>query len=292
MIDGKALISDDTQMTLFTAAGLLLIQDHRNEEEYLNAIARAYWEWFDTQTPFGSSGKRCTWLAEIPEMSHARAPGITCMEALRSGNVGTMDHPINDSKGNGGVMRVAPIGLFYDSDQLPLSEIDLRGAQAAAITHGHPLGYISAAGLVHIVQLLSHHEGITVLQAAEDMIETIPKLFPNQEAMCMKFCDLMRKAVQYAQGDLPDLPVIHILGKGAVGEEALAISIFCALRHENDFDAAMIASVNHGGDSDSTGAITGNILGAKLGIEAIPSKYTENLELMDAMKKMAKELAG
>ena len=57
------------------------------------------------------------------------------------------------------------------------------------------------------------------------------------------------------------------------------------------FDTAIIASVNHNGDSDSTGAITGNILGAYLGMDAIPAKYTEKLELIDVIKKVAANLA-
>ena len=57
-----------------------------------------------------------------------------------------------------------------------------------------------------------------------------------------------------------------------------------------DFDKALIASVNHKGDSDSTGAVTGNILGAKLGLAGIPEKYTGNLELKDVILRVADDL--
>lgn len=60
------------------------------------------------------------------------------------------------------------------------------------------------------------------------------------------------------------------LGVGWVGEEALAISVYCALKYQDDFKEAVIAAVNRNGDSDSTGAITGNILGAYLGLSRIP----------------------
>ena len=66
--------------------------------------------------------------------------------------------------------------------------------------------------------------------------------------------------------------------------------MFCALRYENDFDKAIIAAVNHNGDSDSTGALTGNILGAYLGFESIPEKYKTNLELYDTIIEIADDL--
>ena len=63
-----------------------------------------------------------------------------------------------------------------------------------------------------------------------------------------------------------------------MAEEALAIAVYCALRYENDFSAGIIASVNHDGDSDSTGAIAGNILGALCGYDMIDEKWKRNLQ--------------
>lgn len=83
---------------------------------------------------------------------------------------------------------------------------------------------------------------------------------------------------------------VMMLGPGWCGDEALAVAIYCALKYEHDFDKALIAAVNHGGDSDSTGAITGNILGAYLGLSAIPEKYIMNLELLDVITEIADDL--
>ena len=75
-----------------------------------------------------------------------------------------------------------------------------------------------------------------------------------------------------------------------MAEETLAIAIYCSLKYSDDFDKALIASVNHGGDSDSTGAVTGNIVGAYLGLKGIPLKYLAHLELRDVIFKIADEL--
>ena len=90
---------------------------------------------------------------------------------------------------------------------------------------------------------------------------------------------------------MPDLEGIHQLGEGWVADEALAIAVFCAVRYQNDFAAAIRAAVNHKGDSDSTGAICGNILGAWLGEEAVKQAFDLNcLELADVIRTIADDL--
>lgn len=294
LTNGKALISDDTQMTLFTAEGILLAKNPMNYTAYISGMFDAYQEWLRTQRFSRKVRKNRLWLADIKELNDRRAPGITCLNALERGEFGSIYEPINNSKGCGGVMRVAPIGLYYSPDEMEWQEIDTRGAQAAALTHGHPLGYISAAGLVHIVNLAMYRPEMSLLQIMEDMIEKVPVLFMDDDPEeCEIFKNLMRKAVDLATDNdiTDDLDAIHQLGEGWIGEEALAIAVYCALKHDNDFDAAMISSVNHNGDSDSTGAIAGNILGTYLGIDAIPDKYTENLELIDIIRKVAENLS-
>lgn len=115
------------------------------------------------------------------------------------------------------------------------------------------------------------------------------KLFPNAEHISY-FTTLMNRAVRLAGEDLDDLDAIHQLGQGWVAEETLAIAVYCAIKYETDFDKALIAAVNHEGDSDSTGAVTGNILGAKLGYDAIPQKYKNDLELHDVIVEIADDL--
>jgi ADP-ribosylglycohydrolase len=100
----------------------------------------------------------------------------------------------------------------------------------------------------------------------------------------------MKKAVSLSQSSIDDIEAIHSLGEGWVAEETLAIAIYCALKYSNNFKSAIIASVNHNGDSDSTGAVTGNILGAYLGLSAIPKQHLQNLELRDIIFELADDL--
>ena len=105
------------------------------------------------------------------------------------------------------------------------------------------------------------------------------------------FLKLIDKAIEYAkQKNINDLDAISSIGEGWVAEETLAIAIYCSLKYSNDFEKALIASVNHSGDSDSTGAVTGNILGAYLGLKGIPEKYLHNLELKEVILEIADDL--
>lgn len=289
LCDSVALISDDTQMTLFTANGILYDQ-WRTGTTPLAAIAQCYCDWYQTQT----DGKKATaaWLNNLPELNARRAPGNTCMSALHGGlyRLGSIDEPINLSKGCGGVMRVAPIGLMDETPGMSLDQIDLLGAQATALTHGHELGYIPSAMLVHIVHLLTHRPDMTIRAAVEDAKSATARLFPDAHHL-PRMLQLTDSALHLAdKPHIKDLDAIRTLGEGWVGEEALAIAIYCAAKYENEFEKAIIASVNHSGDSDSTGAVTGNILGAHLGLKAIPEKFLTSLELRDTIIDVADDL--
>jgi len=281
---GKAEITDDTQMTLFTAEGILRAQTRSHEKgiaHHPTVVFFAYMRWLHTQGEARVDDFAYVydgWLLELSELHVRRAPGNTCLSALRSKQLGTIEAPLNDSKGCGGVMRVAPAGLFY-----PLYAAFDMAAEFAALTHGHPSGYLSAGALAHLIALLI--EGQSLEPAVEQTIIKLGSYAGHEECT-----NRLRQAQALANGLLSDTDAITLLGGGWVGEEALAISVYCALKYPTDFRRALIAAVNHSGDSDSTGAITGNILGAYLGMEAIPSDWSTDVELSDKIVQIADDL--
>lgn len=294
--DGVAQISDDTQMTLFTATGLLLGTTRGMTRgimgTYPSYINYSYKDWYRTQTeryPLPEE-YHYSWLVNVPEMFSRRAPGITCLSAIENPAFGTIEEPINNSKGCGGVMRVAPVGLYFEGKRYSADEIDMMGAETAALTHGHSLGYIPAAALVHIIHLLSHNADITIPEAVEDMKKTVARLFADDKHL-QEFLKLTDRAVDLSKaGDIEDSDAVRELGQGWVAEETLAIAIYCSMKYSQDFDKALITSVNHSGDSDSTGAVTGNIVGAYLGMKGIPQRYLDKLELREVICEIADDL--
>ena len=293
--NGIAEISDDTQMTLFTATGLLLgITRARMRGISANPwdyVRYSYKDWYRTQTEkFPLDGYHYSWLDDVPELFSRRAPGNTCLSALASDKPGTIEEPINNSKGCGGVMRVAPVGLYCGRLYDDISTADYIGAETAALTHGHPLGYIPAAALTHIIAVIVHY-GYSIEKAVNSMMEEMRISKYPDDTHTNDFLSLIVTAMQLAKDrNIKDAEAISILGEGWVAEEALAIAVFCSLRYSDDFSKAITAAVNHSGDSDSTGAITGNIVGAYLGLHGIPDKYMKDLELKDIIMEIADDL--
>ena len=291
---GVAEISDDTQMTLFTATGLLVGTTRGMTRgimgDYADYIAYSYRDWYRTQAEEYPLPKEYhySWLVNVPELFHRRAPGNTCLSALEQGGNGTPENPINRSKGCGGIMRVAPIGLYFCDKQYTPEEIALIGAKAAALTHGHELGYIPAAMLTHIIARIAGY-GDSILEAVNDAMRVIPTLFSQAQHMD-ELLALLQNAIALSAERMDDLDAIRQLGGGWVAEETLAIAVYCALKHSDSFERGVIAAVNHDGDSDSTGAVAGNILGAALGFDAIPQKYLDKLELKDVILEIAEDL--
>lgn len=308
LVDGIAPISDDTQMTLFTANGILVGATRLamrgiggNPSTY---VPSSYQDWLLTQevtyeegktTKRFSKGRGVSWLLDVPELYSRRAPGNTCLSALKMRRKGFDDDflnsPINHSKGCGGIMRVAPLGLHYEPHSYEwLSVLQKTAAELSAITHGHDLGYIPSAVLVQIInQIVYPLEEKNLKQIVIDAKDVAMKLFEDEQHI-VELGELIDKAIELSENDLDDLENIRYLGEGWVAEETLAIAIYCSLKYQDDFSKGIIAAVNHSGDSDSTGAVTGNILGALVGYENIENKWKEKLELKNVILEMADDL--
>lgn len=289
---GKAIVSDDTQMTLYTACGLL--NAPRRQMTYLASIKRAYMEWLSTQdSDFVLSSEPNCWVTNVPEMHHRRAPGMTCLSSLKL--IARRLKPNNRSKGCGGVMRIAPIPLYGAvQGRMTIDEADRLASDAAEITHQHPLGVLPAALMAHLVYRIMQDEATTpeLFQGyVAEGIERLRALFPHLLRDIDYLARLVHAAVTLAGNDRPDVENIELhIGQGWVAEETLAIAIYCVLRHFGDFEKTVIASVNHKGDSDSTGAVAGNIVGVITGYEAIPRHFTDSIEMHDVILRVADEL--
>ncbi len=170
-------ITDDTQMTLFTAEGLLRGETRRRYREMsggIRVIYHAYLRWLETQgVKLNDEEIKSfvydvqSWRRDLPELNSRRAPGNTCLSALQSGEMGTIETPINHSKGCGGVMRVAPVGLVGLKPFILASKV-------AAITHGHPSGYLSAGVLALIINQIINGKSL-----AESIYLAVYEILPQ-----------------------------------------------------------------------------------------------------------------
>jgi len=275
--------SDDTQMTLFTIEGLVNSNLSQDPNECITNVYNSYLNWVHTQ--FNSyKGKRpdISDLLDTEAMYRWQAPGGTCISALKSGICGTIENPINNSKGCGGIMRVAPVGLVYYYNPELAFKI---GADLAAITHGHPTGYLSAGVFSSIIAYLV--QGYSLQNAIMCSIDILRDYDNFEETL-----KIIGQAHMLFKLEQPSIKTIEKIGEGWIAEEALGISLYCALCHENNFEEGVILAINHSGDSDSTGAITGNILGLINGINNIPQRWLDGLNSKEIVEKMTLDLYG
>lgn len=288
----KALFSDDTQMTLYTAEGLL--EAERNGKPIAPTVCNAYLAWYAHQAGRKVKISYQSKLSEIEELNQNRAPGNTCLSALAAIHAGK--EPQNASKGCGGIMRVAPVGLYGAAhDWSPADTARLAG-ELAELTHLHPLSTYSSATLAVIVQLCASSEDTVDKEMFKGIVDKSLKIVSDVYGADAAAMDEFRKIVGNAMS-LEDDPqsdwqiIEDRIGEGWVAEETLAIALFSTLRHVDDFSGCLISAVNHGGDSDSTGAVAGNIIGAILGDDAIPGKFKKEIQLRDLLLHAADDLA-
>lgn len=291
-------ITDDTQMTLFTSEGLLrawaAARQSGEVPDFVSAVRHSYLCWLKTQGETPSSPNPefhiNGWLPDIEGLYRQRAPGNTCLSALREGTYSENGVATNNSKGCGGVMRAAPAGLMaariHEGNLASAARLAFEiGCATAALTHGHPSGIYPAGALAVVVATIiadgSIEEGINTALG-----------FLDEKAGSTETIDAIQSALKLWRGQSvsPSPESIESLGGGWVGEEALAISLYCALVAGEDLAKGIGLAVNHSGDSDSTGAIAGNILGALLGEQAIPHDWLNQLELIDVIRQVGNDL--
>ncbi|RSN04315.1 ADP-ribosylglycohydrolase [Nonomuraea sp. WAC 01424] len=280
------LVTDDTQMTLFTIEGLTRRTDA--DGVAVTDVREAYLRWLDTQEhkapPPADRPYRTGALREEGWLYSRRAPGNACLSGLHHpfpgpSPLGTPG-PVNPgSKGCGTVMRSAPFGLTAPYDARAAFELS---AACAQITHGHPTGYLAAGAFAAIVARLMTGEPLeAAVHHALDLLAGHPL---HEETS-----DALRAALALAVGGEPTPERVESLGGAWVAEEALAIGVYCALAEPSP-ERALLLSVNHSGDSDSTGSVCGNLVGALRGADALPAAFLRPLEGRDTIERLAAAL--
>ncbi|EST35125.1 ADP-ribosylglycohydrolase family protein [Streptomyces roseochromogenus] len=294
------LISDDTQMTLFTVEAL--IQAHARERvkgiggAWPQLLRQAYERWLETQSkpgpvtqaqPGTPAGAPAGGLVTEAWLYSRRAPGNACLSGVAQMYApdpalpldGTPGEVNPDSKGCGTVMRSAPFGLVNTAEGA--FAMAARGAQ---ITHGHPTGYYAAGAFAAIV---AHLVAGDSLEGA--VLRTLRLL--DRHRGHMETTAALRAALDLAEGGAPTAEKVESLGAGWVAEEALAIGVYCALAEPRP-EQALLLAVNHSGDSDSTGSVCGNLLGTLHGDTGLPHNWVAQVEGRARIAALADDLAA
>lgn len=288
--NGTAHFTADTQLMLLSANGILFAHTRGALRGIMAPVYTYfpgfYMDWYRLQTEKRPHRARCGWINAYPALSAKRALSPTVVKVAASKKFGSMDEPVNDSKGSACLLRAVPIGLSYSRDPNRIVEL---GANTTALTHGNEVAWMASGALALIISLIIHQE-LSITEAVNKTLKALDKSFPDSLTVVHELMRSIRSAVSLASSASSDLDAIHSLGEGWVAEEALAIGLLSALRHENDIAGAMTFAANHGGNSNTTAAIAGTLVGARIGFNAIPDRFVDRLELVDVILELADDV--
>lgn len=293
---GKGVISSDTQMTLFTAEGLIWADFRRKKRGTASVSACcfcSYQRWLASQG-YELSDPSYAWLLDESRLEFLsplsnqdkllvrRDPEQVTIEALRqmkNQDYGTIEVPQNCFLSSGCITRIAPIGLFYHTNP---KEAFLIGCEVAAITHGSYVGYLSAGMFCAIVAYLCQEYSLTA--AIEKSIKLLKQFYGHDQVT-----NLVEQAVELSKRQ-PNYETIESLGSGKTAAEALAIAIYCALSYPEDYKKAVLFSIHHSGLSNVTGSLCGTLMGTYLGEEKLDSTWKETVEQKPLIEQIGKQL--
>ncbi|MDD6572094.1 MAG: ADP-ribosylglycohydrolase family protein [Thermoflexaceae bacterium] len=288
---GKALISDDTQMVLFTMDGMMWAYIRCNSRGIGSYEASGVWQsyarWYYTQTnivlddyilhkhehePVALSSIGVKTILEYEELYSNRNPSEESLIALESGQMGTMELPFNEFKDASCLARVAPVGLFlHDYPETAF----IVAARLAAITHGNPTGYLAAGTYSYILAEILNGKDLD--EAVRNALFELKKYSYIDEVN-----DVLEYALHLSECKDDWKQCTEMIGEGDTAEDVLAMAVYCALKAEN-YEEAVRMAANCKGRSSSIACVCGSLAGAMAGADRIPKEWQANLELHHMM---------
>lgn len=294
LVNGYADITSYTQLAAFTCNGLLLAMTRGQLRGKLaplaNYIGVSDREWAVSQKPWGRPARCYCWLTCVPELCRRRCMDTRMLDTLSRPTLGTPETPINSDNTPGGLTAAIAVGLFHRQAHLSMAELDRLGAEAVALTHSGALAFLSGAALAHIVSLCLSDTSVPLREAVQSAASAVKEQFGHQYSQAYELGNLLSLALALA--DDPATPPVQVMEKLQCSSAAqvLAGAVYAMLIGEKSFDTAMITAVNHSGRSCAVGAITGAILGLRMGETALPEFYLDCLESAQTLRELAADM--
>ncbi len=294
LVNGYADVTSYTQLAAFTCNGLLLGltrgQVTGKMAPFIKYIGLSSREWAISQRPWGRPSRTYCWLLRRQELCRRHCMDTRMLDTLNRQNLGTPETPTNRFDSPSGLTSAIGVGLFYHPDRMDQQEIDLLGAEAVALTHGSPTAFLSGAVLSHIISRLIQNRKQNLKALVLEAVDACIDRFGHQYSQIYELSTLVRHAITYAGSpNLKPVDVMERLGCDSAAQ-VLAGAVYACLSSGEDFDTAVITAVNHSGRSAAVGAVTGAILGLRLGEEALPDFYISCLEPAEILRELADDL--
>ena len=273
-------VTSHTQLCAFTANGLLLGQTRGQVSGKMAPFARymalSQREWAKTQRPYATLERTYCWVYWVDEFRRRACADPRMIEMLSADHMGSLDEPINRLDGCGSLSAAVAAGLFGTAPaQL--------GAEAVALTYGDPTAILSGAIVAEVIYRTVHHREKSLKLIFDEALTAVEEKFSDRYPKARTVTAAVRYAMDLGAGAL-ELLVCQ------TAPQVLAGAAYTLMQCGDDFDAAMVAAVNHSGRSSAVASLVGAILGAKLGCREIPEFYLETLEAADDLRILADDL--
>lgn len=293
LVNGCADITSYTQLPAFLCNGLLLGSIRGNPELYPKYMAAAMRDWVKSQQFRGTATeKTLCWVAQVPGMRRRHCMDTRMLDALSRETLGTPEKPVFRSEFPGALTAAVAAGLCYETARLDPEQICQLGAAAVAFTHGTPEAFLSGAFLAAAISRILQQPEQPLIPLYQQLCQELETRYATQWPQICDITALITRAIALTKDpELTPLAAMTLLGC-TTAPECLAGAVYASIIHMANFDEAMIVSVNHSGRSAAVGAVTGALLGARLGVDALPDFYLESLESADVLTELADDLCN
>ena len=290
LVNGRAEASSYTQIAAYIANGLLIGTTRGKQEQYPKYMNMAVKEWARRQNLPRDPAKDNCWVSRIPQLRRRHCRDSRMLDALRAENLGTPENPINKADSPGSITAAMMVGLAYDPKYMQAPAVGFLGARAVAMTHGDPETFLCGAVVAFLMAGLLQEPGGALKAHFENAVDAMVHFFADRWTEATTLAAKLKAVVENIDPEENHQLKMEQL-RCITTAECLAGAVYAACVCNDDFDRAMILAVNHSGRSAAVGAMTGAILGAQMGVEALPDFYLECLEVKEVLNVLAQDLA-
>ena len=289
LVNGCAEVSSHTQLCAFTCNGLLLgltrEQLKGRTAPYVRYIALSHKEWANAQRRCSTLQRTFCWVWWVDELRRRHCADSRMPDTLALERIGSPADPINRLDGPASLAAAVAVGLFAQPHRMDPAQRDRLGAEAVALTFGHPAAYLCGAVIAHLVGAVLEQPGAPLEQLIYESLEAAEHLFSGARDVLLP----VRSVIPLAREHRDRQAVMEAIGcRNAV--QVLSGAVYAILTCGDDFDAAMITAVNHSGRSSAVAGLAGAVLGARMGAEGLPEFYLECLEIGGVLRSLADDL--
>lgn len=290
LADGNADVTSYTQLAVFLTNGLLLGLFQKKPDTYAGYVSLAIREWVNSQQAHLNPEKTRCWVAQVPCLRRRLCMDTRMPDVLRRRIAGQPEYLI-PSVTPGALTEAVGIALCADAGGMSEAQAGDLTARAIGLTHRDPKVWLSGICLCYALMRILRTPDASLPDVFTDTLDALTEAYPTHPEATGAIRDAVTRALTLTRdGALSPLVAMTML-ECTDAVSCVAGAVYAACIHPGNFDEAMIVSVNHSGRSAAVAAITGAILGARLGEDGIPDFYTESPEVCPYLRQLGKDLS-